>query len=1153
MRGLFILLTITYLIPKSLTAQWVQTIGPYGGDVRCFATIGTNLFLGTWGSGVFLSTDNGARWNGANNGLTRPNVNALTTIGTNLFAGTNDGGVFLSTDNGAHWTPARVGLPSAVYALAAIGTSLFAGTWGQGVFMSTDNGARWVRTGLTGVTIWCLASSGLNLFAGTNGGVYRSTDNGISWEPANAGMTNAQVLCLATVGTSLFAGTWGLGVFVSTDNGTSWTTSHSGLTNTIVHAIAAMGPNLFAGTYGGGVFLSSNAGAGWTAVKSGLTNRDVKAFATMDTRLFVGTFGGVYLFDDIGESWTQVNNGLTSTKVQAFATIGGDVFAGGAYGGVFRSTDDGTSWVNTGLTDDHVHAFATVGTRLFAGASTGVFCSTDSGTSWKAMNTGLMNSDVYAFATVGTNIFAGTWGGVYLSTDSGEHWTAVNYGLTDGRIQSIVTLGTNLFSGTLARGVFRSTDNGTSWTAVNAGLTNNAVRCLTAIGTYLFTGTWGGGIFLSTDSGASWSAVNSGLTSMNVKAFVAVDTVIFAGTDSGVFLSTDIGESWTALNGGLTNVNAGVTSVFIDALAANDTNLFAGTHGGVYRLPLSAKGKIGGVVYHDLDRNGGRSENEPAIEGWSLTLTLPADQGEWNVPTDSNGRYRFRYLESGEYVLTVNPPPGWFWTHPDGNRYFISFERDSVIDDLDFGWGHARGEIRGLVFDDFDGNGARDSGEPGLRNWGVTLAGALQTVTQTDDNGEYAFGLLDSGRYIVTVAQSGFRVVTYPDTIYYSMEVGFDSLIQGKDFGIHFAYTMVEGSVFDDQNDNGIRDSTEAGLADWPVVCTSFQRDDTLQTDADGRYLFRLDYVGDLNVATVVPQEWEQIWPRGSQAYEYHISHYGEHTTGFDFAVHRIPPRVKLALTVKDRVLGSSRQIRFGVRPGATYGIWGVDSTTTNIDFSEGEFEIPPVLPGMFEARFIDPGQFPTGCFGQGSWTDMRDYLPGSQIDTYQVYFAPGYVFGGDYPMTIRWEQDAVGAGYAGEVLMAEPHGSITDMKTVDSLVIADSTIHTVTIIAENPILTATSAEEEVADIPSGFRLEQNYPNPFNPATTIRYALPEAGHVRLRVFNLLGQAVKDLVNEFQEPGYRTVSFDAGGLPSGVYTYRLTAGKFTGTNRMLLLK
>jgi len=90
-------------------------------------------------------------------------------------------------------------------------------------------------------------------------------------------------------------------------------------------------------------------------------------------------------------------------------------------------------------------------------------------------------------------------------------------------------------------------------------------------------------------------------------------------------------------------------------------------------------------------------------------------------------------------------------------------------------------------------------------------------------------------------------------------------------------------------------------------------------------------------------------------------------------------------------------------------------------------------------------------------------------------------------------------------------------------------------------------------DVPKEYRLEQNYPDPFNPVTTIRYALPEGVFVRLSVFNLLGQEVRTLVNDIQGPGYKSVSFDAGGLPSGVYTYRISAGTFTDVKRMLLLK
>lgn len=88
---------------------------------------------------------------------------------------------------------------------------------------------------------------------------------------------------------------------------------------------------------------------------------------------------------------------------------------------------------------------------------------------------------------------------------------------------------------------------------------------------------------------------------------------------------------------------------------------------------------------------------------------------------------------------------------------------------------------------------------------------------------------------------------------------------------------------------------------------------------------------------------------------------------------------------------------------------------------------------------------------------------------------------------------------------------------------------------------------------PSGFRLAQNYPNPFNPVTTIAYAVPSAGPVRLVVFNALGQEVAVLVDGVGAAGERTATFDATGLPSGIYAVRLTAGTDTEVRKMLLLR
>jgi hypothetical protein len=85
------------------------------------------------------------------------------------------------------------------------------------------------------------------------------------------------------------------------------------------------------------------------------------------------------------------------------------------------------------------------------------------------------------------------------------------------------------------------------------------------------------------------------------------------------------------------------------------------------------------------------------------------------------------------------------------------------------------------------------------------------------------------------------------------------------------------------------------------------------------------------------------------------------------------------------------------------------------------------------------------------------------------------------------------------------------------------------------------------------FTLEQNYPNPFNPATTISYVLQEKGNAKLTLLNALGEEIAILVNEEQDKGYHKVELNAENLPSGVYFYKLRAGSFVETKKMLLMK
>ncbi len=301
---------ILFLCVTQTKAQWVQVNPPNfpsNNSIQCFAVIGTNLFAGSNGHGIFLSTNDGTSWAAVDSGLTNTEVRALAVSGTNLFAGTWGSGVFLSTNNGTSWSIVDTGLTNPyISSLLAQGTDIIAGT-NTFAFISGNNGTNWgeISSGMSGSQIMALAASGSNLFAGTDWGVSISTDNGTSWTLADSGLTTTATYVYALAiypnvsgGTNLFAGTDIHGVYHSTNNGLSWTAVDSGLTSNSIFSFAVSGTNLFVGTSGSGVFLSTNNGTTWTSDSAGMSNiygtSDAYALTVSGSYLFAGNDRGVW-------------------------------------------------------------------------------------------------------------------------------------------------------------------------------------------------------------------------------------------------------------------------------------------------------------------------------------------------------------------------------------------------------------------------------------------------------------------------------------------------------------------------------------------------------------------------------------------------------------------------------------------------------------------------------------------------------------------------------------------------------------------------------------------------------------------------------------------------------------------------------------------
>ncbi|HLP16227.1 MAG TPA: T9SS type A sorting domain-containing protein, partial [Bacteroidota bacterium] len=204
-------------------------------------------------------------------------VRALHVNGKNIFAATAEG-VFLSTNKATDWVPFNTGLGNyygSVSCFAQNGNYLFAGTFGYGVYLSTNNGTSWsaVNTGFktsNGAWVSALLCTGTSVFVALTNkeGIYRTTNNGTTWIPVSTGLTDRTVYTLATDGTNLYAGTAG-GAFFSSDNGNSW--QFSGLAGISVKALVVDGSSLYAGTNSLGVWRLAISGS--TSASEDVTNR----------------------------------------------------------------------------------------------------------------------------------------------------------------------------------------------------------------------------------------------------------------------------------------------------------------------------------------------------------------------------------------------------------------------------------------------------------------------------------------------------------------------------------------------------------------------------------------------------------------------------------------------------------------------------------------------------------------------------------------------------------------------------------------------------------------------------------------------------------------------------------------------------------------
>jgi photosystem II stability/assembly factor-like uncharacterized protein len=509
------------------------------------------------GAGVVKSSDRGATWTSLAGSPATP-VLAIAidpASPVTVYAGTSNAGVFRSRDAGATWVPVNAGLgnlPVRSIAVSPLSSSVFAATDG-GLFVSADGGDWWSVSGNSlrvPMSAVAAAPGGL-VYSGAGGAlaagvtpapvaVYRSLDDGRTWEAARAGLAAVSVFALALDPSSpdgLAIGT-DLGVFRTADGGTSWAPANQGLPDDAVTALAfdpASPSTLYSGT--------------------SLTG-------------FIGTrSAGIFKTVDGAQSWFPIQNGIRSIAITSLVvdpTRDSVVYAGtinpaSSDSGLFRSTDAGGSWVK--LLSGYVYGIAidpTNASTIYAAKGTGgggVSKSTDGGETWLDRNTGLFNLDVRTIAVDPANssrVYAGGSGGVYRSNDAGASWLpaiglngiTVNAVAIDPRDPAV------LFAGT-SSGAFRSSDFGAHFLPIQNGLNApiNAIAADPRTRGRILAGTAWRGVYAMTAVGpeicspdATTLCVNAGR--FRVRAAWKVPPSSGEGEGQVIPLTGDAGAFW---------------------------------------------------------------------------------------------------------------------------------------------------------------------------------------------------------------------------------------------------------------------------------------------------------------------------------------------------------------------------------------------------------------------------------------------------------------------------------------------------------------------------------------------------------------------------------------------------------------------------------
>jgi photosystem II stability/assembly factor-like uncharacterized protein len=560
------------------SSQWIRAnAGVDGGIIfSVYANpLTNNIFCGSNGSGAFKSTNGGENWIPVNNGISDygfyptcfSSIPGFTFMGTS-YSSTYGAGIYRTSNEGASWQKINSGLnsPKALRINKSIsrGSEVFI-TTDSGVYRSSNNGNNWIH--ITSSINSVPKADGIffkgdTLYIGTTSGVYFSSGSFASWTQANTGLPSSAAMSFVLYNGNLYCAIFGSGVYVSSNNGASWSSANYNLTGSLLNlrCVYVFNNTLYVSCNGGIFTLGSNT---WNSVSGGLPT-DYPYFywlTSLPGKLITCTYAkGVYITTDNGTMWNQKVSGLTSSGLyfKKIINIGTTLYAATGNYGVYKSSDNGLNWISSNNNNPlHCNNLSYIDNKIFLQSDSGVYSSTNLGTTWNAMNNGLNGNDlkVYCMMKSGTTYFIGGYNGILKSTDNGQSWLPSSFYATQKNVMTLNQLNGILWAG-MGNGsptLIKSTDAGNTW--INSPFYTSfspEVFDIFIEGNDLYLGT-GHGVHRTTNNGLNWTMLNDGLGGdPYVSSIIRVGTNLFCTQmfgGRGVYRSHNNGSNWVDVTG----------------------------------------------------------------------------------------------------------------------------------------------------------------------------------------------------------------------------------------------------------------------------------------------------------------------------------------------------------------------------------------------------------------------------------------------------------------------------------------------------------------------------------------------------------------------------------------------------------------------------